>query len=373
MPIKSASIILNQRSGKLLGDHGPKAARRLEKMCREAGLRADIALVHPRHLEAAVRKASKSGAEAVVVAGGDGTIRTAARILAFKETPLGILPLGTRNRMSRALGIPDDPGEAIRALAAGSVRAADIGEVNGHIFVFTSMFGVFNRFGRHREEHRGRSLLLEFPAAGLAVLRELLAARYREMEIIANGSLIRTRSCVFAVTNNPFTPAGVGGQPRLESLDSGRLGFYMSRHQGRLGLLRLVGELLMGKWDADPQVVQKIVPELTVRMRGGAPVEIMNDGEFLHLEAPLYYRTRPGALRILVPEGWDRAHQGAGASIADTAPAAGPDTPASVAALPSLSVATPLSASLAAAATPADLRLGPDSPLLARGTDGPAA
>jgi diacylglycerol kinase family enzyme len=353
MPIRSASIILNLRSGKLLGERGERSARRLERMAREAGLAAEILPVHPRHLASAVRKAVRSDTEAVMVAGGDGTIRTAARILAFRDKPLGILPLGTRNRMSRALGIPDNPQDALRALAAGSVRPADIGEVNGHIFVFTSMFGVFNRFGRHREEHRGRSLLLEFPAAGLAVLRELLAVPSREMEIIANGSLIRSRSCVFAVTNNPFTPAGMGGQPRLETLDSGKLGFYMSRHQGRTGLLRLVGELMMGKWDADPQVVQKVVPELTIRMRGDAPVEIMNDGEFLHLDAPLYYRTRPGALRIVVPEGWDSARNGGGP---DAALASGPDTPAPSAALPAFSAA-PLTAGLAAAASPADLAL----------------
>lgn len=337
MPIRSASILLNLSSGKLLGERGEKATRRLQRMAREAGLEAEVLPVPSRHLESAVRKAAESGTEAVMVAGGDGTLRTAARILAFRDKPLGILPLGTRNRMSRALGIPDNPQDALRALAAGKVLPADIGEVNGHIFVFTSMFGVFNRFGRHREEHRGRSLLLEFPAAGLAVLQELLSVPSREMEIIANGSLIRSRSRVFAVTNNPFTPAGMGGQPRLETLDSGKLGFYMSRHQGRTGLIRLVGELVMGKWDVDPQVIQIVVPELTIRMGGDAPVEIMNDGEFLSLDAPLYYRTRPGALRIVVPAEWQEARAEADRSA--------------------LSAAMPLSADLAGAASPADLVL----------------
>jgi diacylglycerol kinase family enzyme len=303
MPITTASVLLNIRSGRFLGMKGTQAARRIAQLCKEAGLDAEVHAAKPRHLAEQVRRAVRNGAEAVVVAGGDGTIRTAAKLLAGTEKPLGILPLGTRNRLARALGIPEEPAEAIRSLAAGSLRHADIGEVNGHAFVFSSMYGVLNRFGRHREEHRGRPLFLEFPLAALAVLKELLRAPSRELEIMSDGICRRCSSCVFIVSNNPFLPGGLGGQPRLASLDSGRLGVYISRHQGRLGLLRLIGELLAGRWDKDPYIVRNAVPSLTVHAYGKGPVEIMNDGEFLRLRSPLEYRIRPRALRIIVPEG----------------------------------------------------------------------
>lgn len=304
MSITTASVILNLRSGRLLGSKGSHAARRIAQLCKEAGVEAEVHPSQPRHFAEQVMRAARNGADAVVVAGGDGTIRTAAKLLAGTDKPLGILPLGTRNRLARALGIPVDPAAAIRSLAAGSVRLADIGEVNGHAFVFTSMYGILNRFGRHREEHRGRSLLLEFPAAAWAVAGEILRARPREFEIIA-GPGNRGRRCessVFIVSNNPFLPGGIGGQPRLASLDSGRLGVYISRHQGRLGLLRLLGELLAGTWERDPDILRKAVPNLSVRVAGSGPVEIMNDGEFLRLQSPLEYRIRPRSLRIIMPD-----------------------------------------------------------------------
>lgn len=301
MPIATATVLLNIRSGRLLGLKGTQAARRIALLCKQAGVDAEVHPAQPRHFAEQVGRAVRNGAEAVVVAGGDGTIRTAAKLLAGTDKPLGILPLGTRNRLARALGIPEDPAEAIRSLAAGSVRHADIGEVNGHAFVFSSMYGFLNRFGRHREEHRGRPPALEFPAAAWAVLKELLRAPAREMEIQAGGTCRSCASCVFIVSNNPFLPGGIGGQPRLASLDSGRLGVYFSRHQGRLGLLRLLGELLAGRWDRDPDILRKAVPSLTVRVSGEEPVEIMNDGEFLRLRSPLEYRIRPSALRIIVP------------------------------------------------------------------------
>lgn len=302
MPITTASVILNIRSGRLLGLKGTHAARRIARLCKEAGVEAEVHPAQPRHIAEQVERAVRNGAEAVVVAGGDGTIRTAAKLLAGTDKPLGILPLGTRNRLSRALGIPGDPAEAIRCLAAGSVRHADIGEVNGHAFVFTSMYGFLNSFGRHREEHRGRPLALEFPAAAWAVLKEMMRGPAREVSIEAGETFHSCPCRVFIVSNNPFLPGGFGGQPRLASLDSGRLGFYLSCHQGRAALLRLLGELLAGRWDRDPDILRKAVPGLTVRVAGEGPVEIMNDGEFLRLRSPLEYRIRPRALRIIVPE-----------------------------------------------------------------------
>lgn len=303
MPISTASVLLNIRSGRLLGLKGTHAARRIALLFKQAGVDAEVHPAQPRHFAEQVGRAVRNGAEAVVVAGGDGTIRTAAKLLAGTDKPLGILPLGTRNRLSRALGIPDDPAEAIRSLAAGSFRHADIGEVNGHAFVFSSMYGFLNSFGRHREEHRGRPLALEFPLATWAVLKDLFRAPTRQVELQTGDTCRSCASCVFIVSNNPFLPGGFGGQPRLASLDSGRLGVYLSRHQGRLGRLRLLGELLAGRWDRDPDITRKAVPSLTVRVSGEGPVEIMNDGEFLRLRSPLEYRIRPGALRIIVPEG----------------------------------------------------------------------
>ncbi|MDQ3001713.1 MAG: diacylglycerol kinase [Fibrobacterota bacterium] len=303
MPITTATVFLNIRSGRLLGRNGTQTARRIAQLFKQAHVEAEVHPTQPRHLAEHVGRAVRNGAEAVMVAGGDGTIRTAAKLLAGTNTPLGILPLGTRNRLARALGIPEDPAEAIRSLAAGSVRHADIGEVNGHAFVFSSMYGFLNSFGRHREDHRGRPLGLEYPAAAWSVLMDLFKAPAREVEIQTGDTYSRCASCIFIVSNNPFLPGGFGGQPRLASLDSGRLGVYVSQHQGRLGRIRLLGELLAGRWDKDPDIVRKAVPSFTVSVSGEGPVDIMNDGEFLRLRSPLEYRIRPRALRIIVPEG----------------------------------------------------------------------
>lgn len=52
------------------------------------------------------RELADWGAEAVVVLGGDGTLRAAAPALAIADLPTLIIPTGTANVFSRALGVP---------------------------------------------------------------------------------------------------------------------------------------------------------------------------------------------------------------------------------------------------------------------------
>jgi diacylglycerol kinase family enzyme len=69
------------------------------------------------------------GYQAVIAAGGDGTIGTVATQIAGTELPLGILPLGTSNDTARALGIPLDLDAASAVIAQGTPTPIAIGEV----------------------------------------------------------------------------------------------------------------------------------------------------------------------------------------------------------------------------------------------------
>ena len=71
-------------------------------------------------LEAAIRSAAETSPTTVVVAGGDGSLGTAAGVLAGGDVPLGILPLGTFNHFAKDLGIPL---ELEAAAAVALVRA----------------------------------------------------------------------------------------------------------------------------------------------------------------------------------------------------------------------------------------------------------
>jgi diacylglycerol kinase family enzyme len=73
--------------------------------------------------------AVESGSSMVVLAGGDGTVRDAAGVLAGTGVSVAIVPCGTGNLYASSIGLSRDLREAYRAIASGSPRPFDTGEV----------------------------------------------------------------------------------------------------------------------------------------------------------------------------------------------------------------------------------------------------
>jgi diacylglycerol kinase (ATP) len=91
------------------------------------------------HVEglAIARTAARSGCfDAIVAAGGDGTVHDVAEGALDHETPLRIIPLGTANVFAREVGLPQLPEELAETLLHGPARTIPVGEVNGRPFLF---------------------------------------------------------------------------------------------------------------------------------------------------------------------------------------------------------------------------------------------
>jgi len=102
------------------------------------------------------------------------------------------------------------------------------------------------------------------------------------------------------IGNNEYAIEGfnVGARARL---DAGQLCLYMARRTGRLGLLRFALRALSGRLryekDFDGLCTREVLIE-TKRSR----VHVATDGEVTVMRTPLHYRSRPGALRVVVPK-----------------------------------------------------------------------
>ena len=82
--------------------------------------------------DAAWKSAIDDRTDVVAVAGGDGTVAAVAMVMAGHRVPVAVLPLGTANNISRALGQADAPYEDLVAdWAAGRPQRFDIGVARG--------------------------------------------------------------------------------------------------------------------------------------------------------------------------------------------------------------------------------------------------
>ena len=249
--------------------------------------------------ERAVRQAIDQELDAVVVGGGDGTIRTVASVLADSGVPLGIIPLGTLNHFAKDLGIPLALYDAVAVIAAGETRFVDAGEVNGEIFINNSSIGIYPYLVFDRERRRSSDGHAKWVAMLLAALRTLRNFPLRRLSIFAEGWSGPCRSpCVF-VGNNDYCLAGRALGKR-ERLDGGELCLYVAKEQGRLALFWLACRSVLGLLDQshDLRTVKVSAAEINSHT---SRLLVACDGEVDFIRTPLRYRTRPAALRVFAP------------------------------------------------------------------------
>ena len=287
-------VILNRKGGSA----GREARQKVCAALAEAGVEAELEEVDGDEAADRARAARGSGARLVVAAGGDGTVSAVAGALAGSDCALGVIPLGTLNHFARDLAIPSDPGEACALLAAGTVRRVDVGEVNGHVFVNNSALGLYPLLviDREAQQRHGRPKKL---AMLVAAARAMARFGHHRLTLSVAGRKKKVETPLLFVGNNDYRLA-IGGVGRRDSLADGHLCLFVLRSSGRLGLLATAFRALIGRARADDLLRLDGVCQLSVdspRRR----LALSLDGEVRHLQPPLDYRIRPGALRVVAP------------------------------------------------------------------------
>src|SRR4029450_9058986 len=116
------------------------------KLAEEARARGieQIELGPESDLGALVRQAIDGGADALAMAGGDGSQAIVAAAAAEHGLPYACIPAVTRNHFALDLGVDrDDVVGALDAFVDGGEHLVDLGEVNGRVFVNNVSMGLY--------------------------------------------------------------------------------------------------------------------------------------------------------------------------------------------------------------------------------------
>jgi diacylglycerol kinase family enzyme len=294
MPVAADDIVvfLNNASG---CGHGDDAVAAIEAEFRAAGRQPRVTLVRPDAIGQAIERAIHDGARVVVVGGGDGSLSTAASALAGTDVTLGVLPLGTLNHFAKDQRIPLDFAGAVRTIVGGHMKRVDVGEVNGRVFINNSSLGIYPDIVRLRQR-LGLGKWLGLATATWLVLRR---GSTLNIQMASDTEERRYRTPFAFIGNNEYVVEGFDVGAR-KTTQAGQLSLYTARRAGRLGVLRLALQALFGRLrvgdDFDTVIARDIV--VTARRRR---FHVAIDGEVCAQDMPLHYRSRPGALRVLVP------------------------------------------------------------------------
>ena len=135
-----AVLIVNPRAGRL-----PDRLRRDVISAMRERFRLETVHTHVRDAGIGLaREAAEAGSSLVVAFGGDGIVNEVANGVAESSAALGVIPGGTMNVFSRALGIPQDPFAAVDHLAEAVTRpprSVPLGRMDDRYFTFSAGCG----------------------------------------------------------------------------------------------------------------------------------------------------------------------------------------------------------------------------------------
>lgn len=295
-------LLANRASGQ---GRGADIEALASELCATRGARLVMhRAARPRDLEQAAQQAARNAIEdggVVVAAGGDGTVRGVAQVLAGSAVPLAVVPTGTFNFFARNHQIPEDPRAALSLAFDGAPQAVGLGEVNGHVFLINASLGLYARAIAEREQNTKRFGRNRAVVVASTISSFLKGHPAVELEIETGGTGRKLRTPMVFIGNNAL-------QLRDVALDvatcmrEGRLAVVVMRPVGVLGMLRLTLNGLMRALEREESLQGFCADALMIRRRYWK-MTVALDGERFRLATPLSIHRWPAALRLMLPAG----------------------------------------------------------------------
>jgi diacylglycerol kinase family enzyme len=234
------------------------------------------------------------GADALAMAGGDGSQAIVAAAAAKHGLPYACIPAGTRNHFALDLGVDrDDVVGALDALVDGGERLVDLAEVNGQVFVNNVSLGVYAEAVQQQGYRDAKLRTLADTAP------QVLGSNGAGLDLRWTGpdGHEERSGAVILVSNDPYRlgrALATGTRPRL---DAGTLGIAVAGASNGEGHHVKRWQ----EWSSEE-----------FEIRSDEPVAAGIDGESARLDPPLRFRSRPGVLRVRIAQRHPGASPSAG-------------------------------------------------------------
>ncbi|MFF2051127.1 diacylglycerol/lipid kinase family protein [Leifsonia sp. NPDC058194] len=270
----------------------------------------------------AVERAAATSPELIVVAGGDGTLRAAAAVLAGSGIPIGVIPSGTGNLFARELGLPvNNLGSATATAFGGHGRPIDLGfarleradgESEERAFLVMAGIGLDAHMAAHTNQKLKKRI--GWLAYSDPIARSILGNRRFDMVYgLDDKPDVAMRAHTVIVGNSGSLTAGMLLIPDAV-IDDGLLDAVVMRPKGgggwtnigyRLAFNRVLHRTRFGRF------IRRLTPKprailfaqaKTLRVRFTEPQEIQLDGDPNGSVVSASLRVQHHALTIRVPQ-----------------------------------------------------------------------
>lgn len=248
----------------------------------------------PRHAILLARQAIESEADAIVTAGGDGSINEIAQTIVGKNIALGIIPAGSGNGLAHHLHIPFRTSKAFEVINAFRIKAIDTMDVNGKTCVSIAGVGFDAVVAQKLTESSQRG----FQGYFWIILNEYQFYKPQKFTLWIDGVKHKEKALFISFANSNQFGYNAYIAPQAE-VDDGLIDVCMVRRIPMAKVAILVNLLFMKQIDRSRYV--RIIKGKHVLLKGNSTGFVNVDGEMENLGEELEVMVRPLSLNVIVP------------------------------------------------------------------------
>ncbi len=247
------------------------------------------------------RAAASSGADRLVVAGGDGSLGCAAAGAARAGIPLAVVPTGTANDFARELGLPADVERACALAARGERgRPLELGRVGGRPFLNVASIGIAPAAAEHAADLKDRAGTLAYP---LGAIQAAATAEPIRCRVDCDGGTLHDGEAwqVSVACSGAF---GGGASIEADPAD-GKLDLVVIEAGGRARLAKHAVGLRLGSVEGQEGVIATRCSAVELRLEHPRDRQLNVDGELIELgelgeHGAVRFSVEPAAFELIV-------------------------------------------------------------------------
>ena len=247
-----------------------------------------------RHAIELTQEAILNNCDAVIIAGGDGSINEVGATLAGTNVALGIIPAGSGNGLSRSLGISLNPKKAVENINNFNFRTIDTGLANGKAFMNMAGVGfdaaVADAF--HKQKLRG---FFKYFLLGIKLLRQYKLQTY---SIVADGREFERKAHLISMANSAQYGNDALVAPKA-LVDDGMLDAVVVNPFPFHQYFLLFYRLFQGTLNQSPYIKTFKFEEMTITQERDDVSHL--DGDPFDLGQTVHIKINPQSLKVIVP------------------------------------------------------------------------